>query len=145
MVRVARHGALREVISVAVLWYEDELLARDQGDAVNVVRGVLLGGRQYRAADDLWNLRDHSVAALLQAVCPFGNPIAHSYVAGLIRPVSPALYTTVAPLGEFRRSCEGQGVPMEDRSRKSLASGVGNHPDPHSRVRGPHEGSEDKR
>src|SRR3546814_3251988 len=70
MGREALHGALRELISVAVLWYEDDLLASDQGDAVNVVHGVLLGGRQYRAAYDLWNLRDHSVAALLQAVCP---------------------------------------------------------------------------
>src|SRR3546814_10089860 len=102
MGREALHGALRELISVAVLWYEDDLLASDQGDAVNVVHGVLLGGRQYRAAYDLWNLRDHSVAALLQAVCPFGNPIAHSYVAGMIRPVSPALYSKVAKLGEFR-------------------------------------------
>src|SRR3546814_8965191 len=67
MGREALHGALRELISVAVLWYEDDLLASDQGDAVNVVHGVLLGGRQYRAAYDLWNLRDHSVAALLQA------------------------------------------------------------------------------
>src|SRR3546814_21062749 len=87
MGREALHGALRELISVAVLWYEDDLLASDQGDAVNVVHGVLLGGRQYRAAYDLWNLRDHSVAALLKAVCPFGNPIAHSYIAGMIRPV----------------------------------------------------------
>src|SRR3546814_8697975 len=59
MGREALHGALRELISVAVLWYEDDLLASDQGDAVNVVHGVLLGGRQYRAAYDLWNLRDH--------------------------------------------------------------------------------------
>src|SRR3546814_6688863 len=82
MGREALHGALRELISVAVLWYEDDLLASDQGDAVNVVHGVLLGGRQYRAAYDIWNLRNHSVAALLQAGCPFGKPIANSYEHG---------------------------------------------------------------
>src|SRR3546814_18491461 len=129
MGREALHGALRELISVAVLWYEDDLLASDQGDAVNVVHGVLLGGRQYRAAYDLWNLRDHSVAALLQAVCPFGNPLAHSYVAGMIRPVRPALYSKVAKLVEFRRSCEGYGVAPEGRSRKTLGGGGGKKPD----------------
>src|SRR3546814_2603691 len=61
----------------------------------------------------------------------------------MTRPGSPALYGKVAKLGEFRRSCEGEGVAPEDRSRKSLAAGVGNNPDTISRVRSANAGSED--
>src|SRR3546814_13108919 len=61
----------------------------------------------------------------------------------MTRPGSPALYGKVAKLGEFRRSCEGEGVAPEDSARKSRAAGVGNNPDTISRVRSANAGSED--